>query len=547
MPAEARFQTDDDSRLNMLERDFNSAVEIRRDYEQDWQEYYDITQTKKRSFCIRSNGLDNLWTNSCFDGTTSDCEKKFMALFSALLTNTQFRWLRLSLYGRDPSWEARRFLQDLERSFFAISDRDGFYTMSDSVYRSLAIGNACPMIDERPVTGPGFQGLRCDEIPMDGVFFLRDGNSDVRYVIRVAHWTAYDIASYFGDSVTMPSRVKEALEKGDLTTKFMVTHHVRPESPDKPMSRFISTWACIGERWVIRSRSLENSPYVPVRIGVMNGSTYGTGPGIESLPSIRALNHMGFRKMQGVDWEFAPPTAVSNANKFDAKNLRPNSLFYLSDINQSTGIRTLTRQMNPQMMEYFASDPKQVVRDHFYWDQINIPMNNPEYAKAGVAAWINSKNRIVLAPELNSITRTYIVPMVRAVIQKLFKAIVRAGGRIPSEILDNGLNVSILGPLAQAQRESELENFDRAAARMSAIIQLQPETYVNVNGDRTIRYIAQESWMPTEMLNSPAEVETLKAQLRERQEQQIRQEQFAQGAAGAKDLAEAQAIARGQM
>lgn len=530
-------------------RRFECAKRVRSGHEGLWQEASDLTLLRPKHFTTRKVSRGRPWTYEPYDTTARISLRLWQSLFSTMLTSARQRWFHIGLAGEKPRWDTRQWLEWMERNLYFLFRRDNFYTMADGTYETVGlIGNACGLIEEQPVARTtqvrGFQGFRFNEIPFEQIWVVEDGSREVRHVFRAVEWTVRQIESYFGKEVSLPGKVKQYEDDEEKT--FECVHEVIPKDDENRFSGYYSTWCMPEFRHVIERGETEGNPYVVTRIGLSGGETpYGQGPVLDVLPAVRALNHMGFRKAQGVDRVFAPATAYSETNRFNPDQIRPNEWFAMQDISPASGFRELETNINPSFMEAFRADDVAAVRAALFADQVELNMERPEYGKAGVANSISARNLMIVGPTLNWLSRTFLVPSIRRSIQVYLNAM---AGRldIPDQILRTGINVDIIGPLAQAQKAAEMEGFDTFLQRAAAVIQIKPQEADQINGERSIRYLAEESWLPTEMLNSPDELAVIRQQQARQAEAQAQMSALAQGAPAVLDIAKAQQIASGQ-
>lgn len=530
-------------------RRFRCAKQIRAGHERDWQEASDLTLLRPKHFITRKTVRGKPWTYEPYDTTARISLRLWQSLFSTMLTSARQRWFHLGLAGEKATHETRQWLEWMERNLYFLFRRDNFYTMADGTYETVGLlGNACGLIDEQPVARTsqirGFQGFRFNEVPFEQIWIVEDGSREVRHVFRSVEWTTGQIRSYFGANANLPGKVQEY--ESDEEKTFECVHEIIPKDEENRFSGYHSTWVMPEFQHVIQSGDTDGNPYIVTRIGLSGGETpYGQGPVLDVLPNIRALNHMGYRKAQGVDRVFAPATAYSETNRFNPDQIRPNEWFAMQDITESTGFRELGTTLNPALMEAFRSDDVAAVRAALFADQVELNMERPEYGKAGVANSISARNLMIVGPTLNWLSRTFLVPSIRRSVQVYLNA---SAGRIPipNQIIRTGINVDIIGPLAQAQKAAEMEGFDNFLQRAAAIIQIKPQEADQINGERSIRYLAEESWLPTEMLNSPEEMSAIRAQQQRQAQAQAQMAALSQGAPAVLDIAKAQQIASGQ-
>lgn len=521
---------------------FNEVKRDRNQYEGLWQEIANITSKIPRHFAPIQRLPGEDWTYKTFDTTAEECLSRWVAIFAGLLTNQTDRWIKFDVFGQDAAYSTRQFFEWIEEMFLASFHNQGFYSAANSVYEGLGlIGNGMPIIDERPYAGaPGFQGFRIADVPFEQCYFLQDGNMEVKSNYRYVKWTADEIISYFGESGNIPEKV--TMYRGDLKRFFNCIHEVRPKYPDRTLTTYYSVWVLEAEQHVIRDEELEGNPYISARLPRANSETYGRSPAYKCLAAIQSLNYQAFQRDQAFGFIANPVHAYQKSNKIQVSQVGPGAWLGMQNVSPD-GLRVLERNINPEVFRVMMQPHIDAVRRAFYTDQIEQMMQRPEYGKAETVKDLSGRNRLLLGPVLTSISQTFLIPAISRCLQLFFKVIQAHGIEIPDQIRKNGVNVELVGPLAIAQRAARMEGYRDSIVDMSAIIKLFPDSAVVLNGEESIRFIAETNYMPTRMLNSPETVAAMKAQEAKIKSAQNQLAMLAQGATGVKDMAAAQKMA----
>ena len=527
-----------------LIRRFHEHRMLRSPHDSVWQTISDVATEHKRSFSgsISRSGGD--WTKQNYDPVAQIACNRFVSIFLGLLTSPYDRWLKLDLYGEKASHETRSFFDWVEEAFYATFRAHGFYRVSGGVYQSAGFfGNAMPMIDERPYAGAhGFQGFRFLDIPLEQCIFVEDGNGEVRHVMRFVDWTAYQIISYFGDGADIPEQVRQYIDRPDR--KFLCIHEIRPQNPDMTVTKYDSQWVIEEYGHTIRYQELEGNPYIPVRMPVTGGDTYGSGPAYDCLSAIRTLNYYAYLRRENFGFKASPRFVMNEQMRLTGwETAGPGALLIASGEVGQNNLRELSDNTPPDYFRQMAQPEHDAVRRAFYVDQIEFWTERPQDMKAGVASEMGARNRIILSPLLTAMNQSYVVAAIARCLQVFLGAVANRTGpsrvEIPQQVVRSGINIDIVGPLAIAQKAARLAGYRDFLADSSAVIQLYPETRAEMNGQRTLRFLAETNYIPAEIMNSPEEVRAI---LEAQQQQAAAQQQLdalSQGAPAMLDIARA--------
>lgn len=117
----------------------------------------------------------------------------------------------------------------------------------------------------------------------------------------------------------------------------------------------------------------------------------------------------------------------------------------------------------------------------------------------------------------------------RPLIERLFGIMARRGliSPAPKQIQGKKFDVRYSSLVARAQRMSEGQNLSRAIGVAAPIIQAQPQTLDNLNGDEALKYIFGVYGVPHRLMNSKKVVDDTRNARAQAQQEAAQQQQEA--------------------
>jgi hypothetical protein len=145
---------------------------------------------------------------------------------------------------------------------------------------------------------------------------------------------------------------------------------------------------------------------------------------------------------------------------------------------------------------------------------------------------------LMLGPVLERLHNELLSPL----IEMTFSQIVEAGilPPPPDELQDMELSVEFVSMLAQAQRAVATNGIDRNVANLGQVATIKPEVLDKFDSDRWADEYADILGVNPELIVPGEKVALIRKQRAEAMQAQAQQEQMAQGAQTARDLAQAQ-------
>jgi hypothetical protein len=299
---------------------------------------------------------------------------------------------------------------------------------------------------------------------------------------------------------------------------------------------------------VLNESGYRRFPALVPRWAISGHDIYGSNcPGMTALGDILQLQHEQLRKGQGIDYQTMPPLQAPMSLKNQDSDVLPGGLTYVDQVGPNNAIRTaFDVNLNMQHLLMDIQDVRQRINGAFFSDlflflsSMDASMRGGKMTAREVAE-IHEEKLLMLGPVVENVGSELQSPLVDIA----FDAGMEAGifPPPPPELAQIGaeLKVEFIGVLAQAQRSVSMSSVDRWIGAVASIAAAKQDQSVwdNVNTDKVISKAGGYLGIDPELENGADEV----AQIREGRAQlmaaQQKQEQAAQAAETAKNLAAA--------
>jgi hypothetical protein len=277
------------------------------------------------------------------------------------------------------------------------------------------------------------------------------------------------------------------------------------------------------------------------------GDIYGSDcPGMIALGDIVQLQHQQLRKGQGIDYMTKPPLQVPVALKNQDSDFLPGGVTYVDAVGPQNAVRSaFDVQLNLQHLSVDIEDVRQRINAAFFADVFlflsTVRGSMKGQITAREVAEIHEEKLLMLGPVVENTETRQLNPLVDIT----FDACIEAGlfPPPPPELQEEGegasINVEFIGLLSQAQRAVSMGGVDRIIGAVASIAAAKqdPTVWDKIDTDRVVDKAASYLGVDPEIIRGDDEVAALRQQRAEAMQAAQAQEQAAQAAATAKDLA----------
>lgn len=431
---------------------------------------------------------------------------RFAAILDSLLTPRNMFWHALSVDN-----EELAKVRDVKLWFEAVTKvlfkqrykpSANFSSQNLITYTSLgAFGNGALWIDALK-SPDGSKGLRYKSVPLGEIYFRENFQGIIDGFCRFFRLTRTQAIQQFGEA-KLPEAIKDCT---DANATFDFLHRVCPradydkkrlDAKGKPWASF---YISMTGKCLLSEGGFNSFPISVSRYDQAPGETYGRGPAMTILPSIKTLNAEK-RDFLTQGHRAVSPILLTQDDGLVDFSMRPGAMNkggWSADGKPLIGTLPIGNiQVSKEMMD----EEKMTINDAFLVNLFQILQENPSMTATQVIEIVNQKG-ILLAPTVGRQQSEYLGPTIDREIDVL-----AAQGLLPPmpEILreaEADYNVVYTSPMSRAMRAQEVAGFGRTMEIVTGIVNItqDPSPLDNFNMDVAAVETAEiqavpESWM----------------------------------------------------
>lgn len=456
-----------------------------------------------------------------YDTTPMQARRGLATAIDGLLkpSTTRWFWMRAKDEAINEDDQAKAWFDAVgDRMWSAIYDPLArFIQHSGAVDNDLAaLGLGYLWIGEnKNRDGLNFRSIHIGDCAIDE---NADGQVDTIYITR--KWTARQAYQRFGEKAG--TKVLEALrdENGKQSGKiFEYVQAIYPREDRDPRYKnnlnmpFANCIVSKIDEHVVEESGFQEFPVAIPRWECSPGEIYPRSAGMMALPDSRTLQAMGHTLLVGGQRAVDPPTWVSDDAVMSAVRTFPGGLTVVDAeaVRQTGGkpIGQLEMGANIPIGREMQDDYRKMVGNSFFKEVFSLPQDQNMTA----TEVMERKEEFIrtIGPTMGQLENDYIGVIVRRVFGILMRASVDIkgnpidGGPIPPppDILANTeAEFEFMSPIQQARKMIEAHSLAAAFQIAAPIIQIQPQTADNFDGDEILRDLPDMFSMPHKWVKS---------------------------------------------
>jgi len=528
--------------VKALIKRFNALhVGRRNTWEAHWQEIGDHLIPRKSDITVRRTPGEKKQKQR-FASVGIHSHEILSANLQGTLTSRAFRWFSLKLEEGDEAGEDKEvidWLQLASRKMWRAMNASNFHSQSHEFYIDISGFGTGGMLCEELKGDKSFNGLVFTSYPIQAYVFEEDAEGHGNSMCIEINFTAAQAIERFGAD-KLPKKIVDA-DKKDPTHTWKFLHWIRPRASrkkDSPASTEMP-WQSIyisvtGEKKLEESGYEEFPAFLP-RWSKNAGEKYGRGPGSTALPDLKVLNKATELELQAWAKHIDPPWFMEDDGVVGKVNLNPGKGTTVRD---KDALWFYEFRGRPDIGRIKLEELRQGIKQSFFVDQLELPQSDRMTAEE-IRTRVELMQR-VLGPTLGRLETEFLNPL----IQRVFSIMLRAGalGEIPQALSDRTeIDVQYTGPLARAERQSEISSIQRLVETLVPLAQVDPTILDILDTDAVARFVSEQLDVDDSVLRDEAAL-TEARQARAQQQQQQQQAQLGLDTSKA-DLQAAQADA----
>lgn len=460
--------------------------------------------------------------NRIFTGMPIHANEELAAALHGMLTNPATPWFGLSTgdSALDKNVAVKAWLQHAQERMLQTLNQTNFQTQIHEVYLDLGcFGTSLMLIEEDDDRVLNFLSR-----PIYMAYIEENHKGIVDTVAFEKKMTVRQIAQEFGIDV-LNEDLKNQIEIDD-TRKYTVVHMVEPREKfdpkkDNAVNKPFSSVHVIRETMTLLKESGFNEmPYIVARWSKISGEVYGRSPGMKALPDVKMLNAMKKAVIVGAQKIIDPPLQVPDDGVLLPLKTAPGSINYYR-AGSKDRIEPLLTGSRPDIGEGLITTVTEDIRKAFFLDQLQIREADRMTATEIV------QRRDEQLRKLGPILGRQHFELLRPLIDRVFNIMIRKKmfDAPPAIMAGRDLEVMYTSQIAKAQRTADSDDLARVFGLISPLAESKPELLDNLNGDAITRDTFDKFGLPAEYLNTEADVQALRQQRVQAQQQQAELEE----------------------
>lgn len=494
-----------------------------------------------------------------FDDTAPLALSKFTAAVISMCFNGQGQWHKLT--NSDPALAAipavKRYYEQLTDILFKA--RYAPAANFQSQLAEMILDNGCFGTGSLFTNEAAGRGLRYKSIPLSESYIAEDAYGVIDVHHRKFQLTARQAVQM---GWRLPPKITDAAEKTPLQ-KFTFVHAVGPNKEQVASRKdyrgmaFSSCYIALDTRDTVSEGGFRTFPFAVPRFETAPNETYGRGPGMKVLRSIKALNEMKKTIIRAGQMVVAPPIMLSDDASLAPFNLRSNALNY-GYVDSQGRAQAQPFQTNGRVdigLDLMQAE-REAINDAFFVTLFRILVEEPQITATEAMLRAQEKGQL-LQPTMGRMQSDVGGPLIARELDILFtadhasKALGGTGflPEPPQELLDAGMEykVEYQSPLNQAQKAGAgvgILNTIQALAPLATAMGDQGAQIMRIfDPERTARELAESNGAPERVLRTPEELQAMDDQEEQAAQAQMLLQSAPVAASAAKDMAQAGALA----
>ena len=338
--------------------------------------------------------------------------------------------------------------------------------------------------------------------------------------------------------------VKNLWDRGNRTELIQVSRIIEPRRNRDPIRLTPDNFPIASVWWetgssgdtVLRNSGYRRNPIIASRWYKEGHDIYGRSPGMDALPDVKMLQTQERDKQEAIQRMNRPPMNAPTSMRNSAFSLLPGALNFTDDVN---GLRP-AYEINPpvEQLRYDIRETEERVNEAFYASLfMMLAQSDRRQITAREIEERHEEKLIGLGPVLELQHKEKLRPLIFNAYETL-----REQNRLPPtpEALDGQkLMIDYISMLAQAQRAVSTGSIERLYAFAGNLAAVFPELPDKLDSDGAIEEYASMLGTPANVLRTRDEVDAIRAQRAQAQQEAAAAEQLAQIAPAAHQGAQA--------
>lgn len=477
-----------------------------------WEPVWDIAYryiVPERAPIVRTSD-DGAPQDEVFDSTAIDAAEKLVNLLVSGMIPAWGRWFRLTpgaaLSSPDDAAAVRPALRMAEDAILSALSASNFYQEAQPALLDRVVGGTGAIeISTHPELS-----VQC--VPLGELAIAEDSSGRIYLVVRSIRHDIASILRLYNDKI--PQYLKEKWadkQPTDTEQVFVVSmrtvegtweyRKVLDSSPEIELERSFTRWPrLIATRW----------SKVP-------GTPYGRGPGLRALSDTRALNKLKELSLKNAALATSGVYTVVNDGVLNPHTMvvEPGALIPVaSNSPNEPSVLPLKPAADFNVAHFSMDELRNSIKSTFMADQFQ-PLGRTPLSATEVA----ERTRVIasdMGASLARLQNEMLIPLLNFVADYL-----KGLGRLPEGLDFDGsiVGVQFVSRMAQAQWQEDFQSIVDVMAIAGQVGQFDPRAALVIDGEASIRELAQLRGMKPELMRGKDEIDGMMQQAQQAREQ----------------------------
>lgn len=525
--------------------DFAHLKDARVNFEGQWREIAERVWPDRALFNNERADGDKR-TEAMFDSTAMQALPKYAAAVDSLVTPRTQRWAGLTHPDEvvASNLNVKRYLEQVNSILWRMrySPKANFSGQQSEVWMSAgAFGNGVMFVDD--VLGVGIRYKSCH---LGEIYFAENHYGRIDKVYRYFKMTARQIVQKYKDKAS--TRAKQYFERNP-EQKLNVVHCVSPNDSIGYGGRsfrgmqYRSYHICEESKEIMSEGGYRTFPFIIYRDATAPGETYGRGPAMRILPTIKMANEMKKTIIRAGHLATRPPLLLPEDGALNAFSLRPDALNYGGLGRDGTElVKPLNIGARLDFGDALLESERTDIRDEFLVNLFQILVDHPQLTATEAMLRAQEKGQL-LAPTMgryqeglgHQIERELDIAAMAGQLPPMPDELIEAGGEV---------TIEYTAPINRLQRSEDGVAILRTLEQLAPLAQLDPSVMDIFDPQMTARELSEINGVPAKVLRSKEQMAELEEEKQAAAEAQSLLEAAPIISSSVKDLAAANQVSR---
>jgi hypothetical protein len=525
------------------EKQITSRLEELREKRQNWESFWQDLM----KYCIPRKAKVNTTRvpgtklhDDVYDSTAVTSSQVLAAGLHGYLTNPSSKWFSLQTQDKSlmQDQDVKMYFKQAEDKIFDVLNGSNFSQMIFETYHESGVVGTATLYEEEDEKDV----VRFYSRPVREIFIDEDSSGRVNTVYRVFELTAIQAYERWGDDCS--DKVKKDIKNQKYGQKYTFIHAVEPREirdtskADSKNFPFRSVYMDAKEEKIMSEKGYFEFPYFVVRFNKLSDETYGYSPAMTVWSDIRMINRMSKTIIRSAQKIVDPPIVLPHDGFLLPIKTQPNGINYRTSGSGDDKIEPLNTGANIPVGMEMEQQRREVIKQAFFVDLFLMMQREKANMTATEVIQRVEERMLVLGPILGRLMSELLDPIVT----RTFNILLRKGllPPPPERLAQRPYSIEYISPLAKAQKSSDLRALTNTLQIIGEMAQVKPEILDVINGDETVRQIADINGTNPKIINSPEIVQKIRQQRAEMQAKVQQMEMLKTGAETAEKATKAE-------